>query len=80
VQNITLDETAGVLKVNYIDGTSEAIVNNFYIIDTFYYDPVESKLYIKKSTETEAQVFPLAYPTHIRYNAKDDVIEYKRAG
>lgn len=80
VQNITLDETAGILKVNYIDGTFEEIVNNFYIIDTFYYDPVKSELHIKKSTETEEQVFPLAYPTHIRYNAQDDVIEYKRAG
>lgn len=81
IQSITLDEQSGNLNVNFIDGSKpETIITDFYTIDTFYYDPVKSKLHIKKSTETEEQVFPLAYPTSIRYNPQNDNIEYMRVG
>lgn len=80
VQNITLDEVTGNLNVNYIDGTSESIVTDFYTIETFDYDPDSSTLTIKKSTDAQAQEFHLSYPTSIRYNSQNDNIEYIRAG
>lgn len=80
VQSITLNETNGNLNVNYIDGTSETIVTNFYTIETFDYDPDSSTLTIKKSTDAQAQEFRLSYPTSIRYNPQNDNIEYMRVG
>ena len=79
LQNIQLNESTGELTINYINGQSEILSSNLYTIERFEYDPQESKLYIKKSTE-EQQEFPIPYPVRIRYNSQSDTIEYIRAG
>ena len=80
LQNIWLDEETGNLNINYINGDTEVISSNIYSIDRFEYDPQESNLYIKRSIDEEVQVFPIHYPSRIRYNIQNDNVEYLRAG
>jgi hypothetical protein len=68
LQNIWLDEETGNLNINYINGDTEVISSNIYSIDRFEYDPQESNLYIKRSIDKKEQVFPIHYPSRIRYN------------